>query len=158
MSLKYFFTLLFIASAINGYSQISLPKIGTTEKEALSDLFNNIANENWYSSKVDGKVIYSKLFKNTPVGIRHALDEYEDLIKIYKPNNCNDKSLYSSLVKNSRDEIDYEMLSITIKTEASEIDKTCIMKNDINFGFRLNSLRSGKNSFLMIVLKIDGKE
>lgn len=157
--MKIIFSFLFSIVLFNGYSQFSLPKIGTTKEKAFLDLNNNITNEQWFSYKQDdGTISYSKLFKSTPVGIRHALNEYEDLAKAYNKNDCTDKSLYSNMVKDYKGEIDYDNLSLSIKMESSEIKKACLIKDDVIVSFQLSSAASKPNSFLTIIVITNLKE
>jgi hypothetical protein len=153
MKTKYLLIFSLSLISFKSYTQFTLPKVGTTQEKAINDLVKNVTNENWFSYKQDdGTVCYSKLFKSTPVGIRHALNEYEDLVNMYNAKDCNDKSLYSSIVKNSSGEIDYDNLSHSIQMESSEIRKTCFVKDNAIVGFRLISGGSSRNAFLTIYL------
>lgn len=127
---KYLFIFLLMFLSIKSYSQLQLPKSVTTQKKAVSDLNSGITNENWFEFKDEkGFITFSKIFKGTPVGIRHALSEYERLMSDFNAKNCIDKSLYSSVVKDINGSIDFELLSMTIETESSEILKICDIKD-----------------------------
>jgi hypothetical protein len=135
------------------YAQLSLPQVSTTKEKAFLDLDNNIANEDWFKVKnEDGSVSYSKLFKATPVGINHAMTEYNELVKEFKTKDCIDKSLFSSGDKDSFGTINYNFLAMNIKRESSEIKKTCFFNDNEIESIRLVSSFSQPNSFLTIIL------
>ena len=74
---------------------MSLPKIATTKEKAFSDLDKDITNENWFKYKDDERnLVYTKLFKGTPVGLNHAMSEYEEAAKSYIFKDCIDKSIF----------------------------------------------------------------
>lgn len=139
--------------SIKSFSQLSLPKVSTTKTKAVEDLSNGITNESWYESKDDnGFITYEKLFKGTPVGVRHALSEYEELIKEYNCKNCIDKSLYSSLIMDGKGSIDFEMLSISLKNESSEILKFCQINDNVLTKIVLSSLATSNTTFMIMYL------
>jgi hypothetical protein len=153
MKCKLLLTIITFSITINCFSQLKLPEVGTTSTKAVSDLANGITNELWFTSKNnDGTITYQKYFKVTPVGIKHALTEFENLKKAYQPNTCKDESIYSSLALNEDKEIDYELLSITIKSESSEIYKICGIQNDVVRGISLKSLNSDSVNYLFLML------
>lgn len=130
--MKTFLVLIFsMIFFFNSYSQIKLPTVGTTLEEAISDLGNNITNEKWFKyNDDDGNMVYTKLFKGTPVGINHSLTEFQEIVKDYNLKDCFDKSIFSNIDKNRDGSINYEMLANSLKRESAEISKYCTI-NDI---------------------------
>jgi hypothetical protein len=147
-----FSILLFLSPKIT-IGQLALPQVTTTKEKALKDLANKITNENWYISKQDNTEYYQALFRNTPVGIKHAFDRLEKLKVNYGSKYCNDKSLFSSMAKDSNGEIEYEGLSISIKLESSEISIQCEVKDDKSIlAYKLSSTDGGRDAFIVLMV------
>lgn len=120
-------------------AQYSLPKVTTTQSASLRDLSIGVPNENWFVRKIDGVNAYSIIFKNTPVGIKHAFDKYYELRVKYATDECKNESMISSLAIKNDKTYDYEMLSLTIKNESSEIKIHCSIDDPKLLGLHLNS-------------------
>ncbi len=131
--MKSLFILIFsIVFSFNSYSQLKLPTIGTTLEEAISDLGNNITNEKWFKYKDDeGTMVYTKLFKGTPVGISHSMTEFEEVVKEYSLKDCFDKSIFSNLDKKRDGTINYEFLASSLRSESAEISKYCTINDKV---------------------------
>lgn len=156
---KHLFIFLLMILSIKSYSQLQLPKSTTTQKKAIADFYSGVTNENWFEFKDEkGFITFSKIFKGTPVGIRHALSEYEELLSDYNANNCIEKSLYSSVVKDNNGTINYELLSMTIETESSEISKFCDIRDKQITRIALSSVISDKKVFLSMFIMTKIKE
>jgi hypothetical protein len=131
--MKTLLTLLFsMVFFFNSYSQTQLPKIGTTKEKAFSDLDNGITNENWFKYNDDeGNLVYAKLFKGTPIGINHAMAEYEEAAMSYIFKDCIDKSIFTTADKKRDGTLNYEFLASSLRQESSEISKYCTIKDNV---------------------------
>lgn len=150
---KLIFTLIITIASITSYAQLKLPTVGTTDQKASSDLAKGITNEMWFTTNNNsGNVVFNKYFKSTPVGIKHAYTAFENLKSDYNASFCKDESTISNLAKKEDGSIDYEMLSITIKSESSEIDKFCALKDNLILGFSLKSIQSDDVNYLVLFI------
>lgn len=153
--MKIFITFVAVLLYSTIFAQYPLPKVTTTQEKATIDMVNDVSNENWYKINKDGRDIYGMIFRNTPVGVKHAFEKYYELRKDYKTDNCTDNSMISSIAVKEDKSYDYEMLSLTIKSESSEIKFNCTIDDTKIKGFRFVS-SGGKGSFLLILLTVIG--
>lgn len=137
-----------------GFAQYTLPKVTTTQEKATLDMVDGVSNENWYKTNQDGRILYGIIFRNTPVGVKHAFEKYYELRKEYETDNCVDNSMISSIAIKEDKSYDYEMLSLTIKSESSEIKLNCTINDTKIKAFRLVS-SGGKGSFLLLLLSVN---
>lgn len=127
----------------NNKVEYELPVTTTTNQKALADIVDGVSNEGWfYDSKMNQ---YISLYRNTAIGIRHALNVYEEYKNKYNGVE-KDNSSFSSLVLNA-DGIDYEMLALTIKSESSEIIKSAYVK-----GSKIASVSVRSTSRLTVII------
>ncbi|MBX9892849.1 MAG: hypothetical protein K2Y12_11060 [Chitinophagaceae bacterium] len=150
--------LLTIIIQLNVLSQSELPKVGTTKEEAFADWANNHTNEQWFIETERGLKIFGKFFKSTPVGLKHAFDEFERLKNEYKAVECIDKSLISNSAKDSKGNIDYERLTTYLKIESSEIVKFCDFSGKEVKRLALFSVVDNGRCFLSLKLYTDVAE
>jgi len=150
---KLIFTLIITFISVSSYGQLKLPEIGTTETQAQLDLSKGLSNEDWFTVKDKaGKVTYQRYFKNTAVGIKHAFEAFDVLKSEWNAVSCKDGSMYPVGTINRDNTIYYEMLSLKIKAESAEINKTCSVKDDQVFGFNLQSIVVNDFSYLVIIV------
>lgn len=142
---------LFLSQIIN--AQIRLPKAETFLGQAITDNDKDITNDKWSKTKCEGFVCFIKIFKSTPIGLKHGLEEYENLKSEYQTRNCIDASTISSLVVNNDNTQDLEMLSITIRSESSEILKYCELSDRSLASIKLHSVNSRNKYFLWLTFK-----
>ncbi len=147
-----FSILLFLSPKITT-GQLALPKATTTKEKAIKDLMVNITNEGWFFEKTNNGISYNAIFRNTPVGLKHAYSKFYELKKLYGSEKCIDESLMSALVKDADGSIDYEMLSITLKSESSEIRNYCSVNDNKILGFLLNST-DGADCFIILIIQL----
>lgn len=154
-----FILIISIVFSFNSYSQLKLPTIGTTFEVAISDLTNDITNEKWFKYKDDdGNLVYTKLFKGTPVGITHAMTEFQELVKEYSLKDCIDKSIFSKVDKNRDGSIDYQSLSYSLLREAAEVSKYCTINDNVATKIFLESMVSLSKASLSIKIFTKLKE
>jgi len=150
---KLFYLIFLVPLWSSSYSQIKLPEIGTSETQAQLDLSKGLSNEDWFTVKDKaGKVAYQRYFKNTAVGIKHGFEAFDELKSEWNAVSCKDESMYPVGTINRDNTIYYEMLSLKIKTESAEINKTCSVKDDQVFGFNLQSIVVNDFSYLVIIV------
>jgi len=152
MSMKLIITFFTTFIFIQSFGQLPLPIVGTTEDKSLNDLIKGISNEKWFFTKGEEFDYYIIYFKNTPVGLKHAFDKYYSLRSEYKTDDCTDNSVISTLALNSDKTYDYEMLSITIINESSEIVFRCKVKDNKIRSINLECSKS-LSSLLILVRK-----
>src|SRR5688500_7207648 len=129
-------------------AQNSLPKIETTYAKALGDLADGISNEKWF---LHSNGSYCIIYKNTPVGIKHAFEKYDGLKIEYAMSDCDDKSMISTLALNDDKTYDYGMLSITITQESSEIVINCTSSNSKKIGLYSSGVSGGFLTLMFFV-------
>lgn len=152
--MKIFLIFVSILIYCTGFAQRPLPKVGTTQEKATTDMVSGVSNENWYKVSSGGNTAFGMIFRNTPVGVKHAFEKYYELRKQYETDECTDNSMISSIATKEDKSYDYEMLSLTITSESSEIKFDCKI-DDTNIR-RLRFVSSGgKGAFLMILLIVN---
>lgn len=135
------------------YAQLKLPELSTTEVQAAKDLEEGNTNEEWFSSKdKSGNLMYKRIFKNTPVGIKHGFDALAQLKSDFNTTSCKDESLYSlgSIRRDST--VNFDILSSAIRMESAEINKSCAIKDNQIIGFNLKSIVQNRISYLELVM------
>src|SRR5258705_7535385 len=107
--MKMLFTIVVPFLFNSTFAQHPLPKIKTTYDKSINDLANGISNEDWFFKKTEDKNLYCIIYRNTPVGVRHAFKKYNELRIEYDIVDCNDQSMISSLAFKEDKSYDYEM-------------------------------------------------
>lgn len=139
--------------SVGSYGQLKLPEIGTTEVQATNDLVEGNTNEEWFSSKDKaGNIVYKRIFKNTPVGIKHSFDALEQLKLEFNTTSCKDESLYALGTIRRDSTVNFDFLSSAIRTESAEINKSCNIKDNQINGFKLKSIVQSGVSYLELVI------
>jgi hypothetical protein len=155
---KLFILIILVPLWLSSYSQIKLPEIGTTETQATTDLVEGNINEEWFSSKdKSGNIVYKRIFKNTAVGVKHGLDSFEQLKVDFKTTNCKDESLYGTGSIRRDNTISYDILSMGIRMESAEINKSCMVNDNQVLGINLKSMVVNNISYLMLVVSTNKK-
>lgn len=135
-----------------GNSQAQLPKITTTENLSVMDNAVDVKrNEGWYQAKPNQLAC---IFLNTPVGLKHAFEVYEEMCIRFKAD-CHEEDEISILKQGSvKGELDYERLCIFIQRGTLDINRSC-KSNDPSV--KLISFQSGSSSTIMLTLVLREK-